>query len=71
MVLLTGATGLVGSHLLYALLLRGENVRATKRPSSKLNDVALAFSFYGENAQKLLDKVDWIDVDLLNPAEVD
>ena len=46
-------------------------MRATKRPSSKLNDVALAFSFYGENAQKLLDKVDWIDVDLLNPAEVD
>ena len=71
MVLLTGATGLVGSHLLYALLNRGESVRATKRASSNLNDVALAFSFYGEKAQNLLKNVEWVEADLLNPAEVD
>ena len=71
MILLTGATGLVGSHLLYALLLRGEKVRATKRATSNLNDVSLAFSFYGPAAQNLLDSVEWVNADLLNPAEVD
>ncbi len=71
MILLTGATGLVGSHLLYALLKRGENVRATKRASSNLGDVELAFTFYGEDALPLLKRVEWVDADLLNPAEVD
>lgn len=71
MVLITGGTGLVGSHLLYALLKRGETVRATKRNSSNLADVELSFSFYGDDAKNLLSTVEWVDVDLLNPAEVD
>ena len=71
MVLITGATGLVGSHLLYALLKREQTVRATKRKSSNLKDVSLTFSFYGADTEKLLSAVDWVDVDLLNPAAVD
>ncbi len=35
-VLLTGATGLVGSHLCRALLAQGETVRVLRRPSSSL-----------------------------------
>ncbi len=34
--LVTGATGLIGSHLVEALLLRGEQVRAFVRPTSNL-----------------------------------
>jgi uncharacterized protein YbjT (DUF2867 family) len=32
--LVTGATGLIGSHLVDALVLRGERVRALVRPTS-------------------------------------
>ncbi len=71
MILLTGGTGLVGSHLLYALLQRGEKIRATKRPTSNLGDVKMVFSFYGDEAHMLLDNVEWVDVDLTNPAAVD
>ena len=70
MILVTGGTGLVGSHLLYHLSLRGEKIRATKRASSQLADVELAVSFYGVEAKKLLQNIEWVDVDLENPFEV-
>ncbi len=71
MILVTGATGLVGSHLLYALAKRGEKIRATKRPTSHVNVVALAFSFYGKHETKWLENIEWVDADLLNPADVE
>jgi len=71
MVLITGATGLVGSHLIYALLKRGEKVRAARRGTHSMADVQLAFSFYGDDAIELLKNVEWIEADLLNPASVD
>lgn len=55
---------------MYALLARGEKVRATKRPTSNLKHVEDVFSFYGNNAKKLLQSVTWVEPDLLNPAEV-
>ena len=39
MILLTGGTGLLGSHLLYELMRQHEEVVALKRPSSNLEEV--------------------------------
>ncbi len=71
MILLTGATGFLGSHVLYKLLLNGEKVRATKRISSSLENVKRVFKFYGEDKLSLLDKVEWADADLLDVFEVE
>jgi nucleoside-diphosphate-sugar epimerase len=66
MILLTGATGFLGSHVLFKLLLNGEKVRATKRASSSLENIKRVFAFYGNDNLALLDKVEWIEADLLD-----
>lgn len=71
MILLTGATGFLGSHVLYKLLQNGEKVRATKRATSSLENVKRVFRFYGEDKIALLEKVEWIDADLLDVFAVE
>ncbi len=46
MILVTGGTGLVGSHLLWHLLQKGEKVRAIHRPGSDLEQVRQVFDYY-------------------------
>ena len=48
MILVTGGTGLVGSHLLWHLTKRGEKVRAIRRPGSDLDQVREVFGFYDD-----------------------
>jgi dihydroflavonol-4-reductase len=65
MILLTGATGLVGSHVLYSLIIKGDRVRATRRKNSDITEVEKLFRFYaGEEADALLSKVEWVEADL-------
>ena len=45
MILLTGGTGLLGSHLLYKLVRERAEVVALKRPSSDLEEVRRVFLF--------------------------
>lgn len=71
MILLTGATGFLGSHVLYKLLQNGENVRATKRVTSSLENVKRIFRFYGEEKIALLENVEWIDADLMDVFAVE
>lgn len=71
MILVTGGTGLVGSHLLYSLVKDGLEVRATKRKGSNLDEVRRVFSYYTEDYQDLFDKIHWVDADMLVPEEVD
>ncbi len=66
MILLTGATGFLGSHVLYKLLLNGEKVRAIKRASSSLENIRRVFAFYGNENLSLIDKVEWVEADLLD-----
>jgi len=66
MILVTGGTGLVGSHLLYELALKGTEIKALKRKASNLELVRKTFLGYDKNAGKLFDRVSWIEGDVLD-----
>lgn len=66
MILVTGGTGLVGSHLLYELCRSGQRVRATKRPQSDLSNVKRTFGYYSQNVEALFQQIEWVDADLLD-----
>ena len=71
MILVTGGTGLVGSHLLYQICQSETKVRAIKRAYSKTNFVRQVFSYYTEKADLLFEKIEWVNADLLNIPELD
>ncbi len=66
MILVTGGTGLVGSHLLFDLTRSGKNVRVLKRNNSNISNVKKVFSYYTSDPELLLKKIEWVDADLLD-----
>ena len=64
--LVTGGTGLVGSHLILELLKRGEEVRALKRTGSDLTFIRKVFHIYSEKQEDLFNKITWVEGDLLD-----
>ena len=64
MILVTGGTGLVGSHLLLHLLHGELKVKATYRNADKLEDVKKIFSYYTADTEELFAKIKWIEADL-------
>lgn len=66
MVLVTGATGFLGAHLLLELLRNKQNVRAIKRENSDLNFVKKIFSYYHQDVDSLFSKIEWIDADVMD-----
>ena len=64
MILVTGGTGLVGSHLLYYLAHSDKKVRAIFRNKQKIEDVKRVFRFYNPDSLQLFDKIEWIEADL-------
>lgn len=71
MILVTGGTGLVGSHLLYDLLKNDNKVRALKRSSSNIDLVRKTFSFYSKDANQLFESIEWFDGDMLDPDSLE
>jgi len=63
-ILVTGGTGLVGSHLLANLILKGNSVRAIHRENSDLEKVKNVFSYYSEDFEKLSQKIEWVKGDI-------
>ena len=66
MILVTGSTGLVGSHLLYKLISSGESVRAIYRNEQKLVNVKNVFSYYTDNYTNLFESIEWVKADILD-----
>lgn len=64
MVLVTGGTGLVGSHLLLKLAQQNQSVRAIYRKGADLNRVKTVFSYYSINSKSLYDTIEWTEADL-------
>ncbi len=71
MILVTGGTGLVGSHLLYHLLLENDSVRAIHQQNSDLNAVKRVFQFYGTDAESLFNKIRWVEAGLNDIPELE
>ncbi len=67
MILVTGGTGLVGSYLLYELTRKGHKVRALLRPGKKPYDTRKLFSCLSSENENLIDQVEWIEGDVLDP----
>jgi len=70
MILVTGATGLVGGHLLWHLLQHNDKIVAIRRNSSKLEPLRTIFKFYTSHPDAFLDRIEWRVADLHNEASL-
>ncbi len=66
MILVTGATGLVGSHLLLELARDGRKVRALKRSDASLEKVRKTFSWYDADFENLMNRIEWMGGDVMD-----
>jgi dihydroflavonol-4-reductase len=66
MILVTGGTGLLGSHLLMRLLEDGGQIRAIYRTDKKRDAVADIFGYYHSNTEELWQKIEWVKGDVLD-----
>ncbi|MBW2960474.1 SDR family oxidoreductase [Mesonia aestuariivivens] len=72
MILVTGATGLVGSHLLADLLLQESQIRALYRTKSKIKATKEIIKFrLGNEAETLLKKIEWVQADITKVPELE
>jgi len=71
MILITGATGLVGSHLLYELLKKEEKVKALKRQSSDTDQVLKTFGYYTNEPEKFFSRIEWVEGDVSDPESLE
>lgn len=70
MILVTGATGLVGSHLLWHLLQKESQVVAIRRNSSQPRLLEYVFGFYTNDPQLYMDRIVWRIADVLDAASI-
>jgi nucleoside-diphosphate-sugar epimerase len=66
MILVTGGTGLAGSHLLLELTSRGKKPRAVHRSSSRMDFVHHVFEAYSPEPEKHFSMIEWVEADLLD-----
>lgn len=66
MILVTGGTGFLGSHLLFHLIHDGKKVKAIKRAGASIQLTEKIFSYYSDSPKQLVEKTEWIEGDILD-----
>lgn len=59
MIIVTGATGLVGGHLIWHLLQKHENLVALKRRTSSMEGIRKVISFYTDDIESYFSRIVW------------
>ena len=65
MILVTGGTGLLGSHLIHNVASAGKSVRAIYRDKKRIEKVKVLFSFY-KTPLEVFDTIEWVECDVLD-----
>ena len=71
MILVTGGTGLVGSHLLFELTKTDQNIRALYRSTKTIKNVKKVFSYYTDKTETQFKKIEWVQADLNDLPELE
>ncbi len=70
MILVTGASGLVGSYLLKGLLEKQEKVKALIRTEESIKKIVEVFQYYNLDLSKFRNNIEWVYGDITNEAQV-
>ena len=70
MILITGATGLVGGNLIWQLLQENDRVVAIRRLTSNLKPLRAIFSYYTPTPELFLSRIDWKIADVLDEESI-
>ena len=68
-ILVTGGTGLVGTHLLLKLIHQGKSVRAIYRNENSLTKAKLIFSYYQQAS--VFEQIEWFKADILDIRDME
>lgn len=69
-ILVTGATGMIGSRLVYDLLLTGAKVRAIYRDRKRIAQFETNIGYYTNDVRQIADKVEWVQADVTHYASL-
>lgn len=71
MILLTGGTGLVGSHVLFEITRSKIPVRAIYRDASRIQNVKKVFDFYSKGTPHNFELIEWFEADVLDLIQLE